>query len=110
MGPAVCMEQIVGIIGESIRIPCPGAKSDSLVMWQDRVYNHEDAPQTIYVSDRNPEFKVDESHPHKENYVVDTDYTLTIKNLSMEDGGEYICGIEGAKNIRTNYDLMVVGE
>ena len=104
------MEQIVGIIGESIRIPCPGANPKALVTWQDRVYNQADAPQTIYVSDGNPDFKVDGTHPHKDNYMVDTDYTLTIKNLSMEDGGEYICGIEGEETILNKYDLMVVGE
>ena len=104
------MEQIVGIIGESIQIQCPGATSDALVVWADRVYNQADAPQSIFVSTDNPEFNVDEKHPHKENYMVDGDYTLTIKNLSMDDGGEYICGIEGEKNIQNKYDLMVVGE
>ena len=79
-------------------------------MWQDRVYNQQDAPQTIYVSDRNPDFNVDQTHPQKNNYMVDTDYTLTIKNLSMDDAGEYICGIEGDENIQNKYDLMVVGE
>lgn len=51
-------EQIVGIIGESIRIPCAGATPDALVLWQDLVYNRQDAPQTIFVSTDNPDFRV----------------------------------------------------
>lgn len=42
--------------------------------------------------------------------VDSNDYAMTIKNLSMEDGGEYICGIEGDENKQHRYDLMVVGE
>ena len=105
-------EKVVGIIGDPISIPCPGASAGQNVLWSDLVYNTQAAPQTIFYSDDNPERKIDQEHPWKDNYKVDADYTLTILKIKGDDGGDYICSIEGGAGEpkTTNYHLLVLGE
>ena len=101
----------MGIIGEPIRIRCPGASPGQSILWSDLVYNTQAAPQTIFYSVDNDDMKIDPNHPMKDNYKVDSDYTLTILKISEDDGGKYICSIEGAgEQQTTTYELLVLGK
>ena len=104
-------EKVVGIIGDPVSIPCPGASPGQDILWADLVYNMQAAPQAIFSSVNNPEMRIDPGHPMKHNYKVDSDYTLTILKISENDGGVYICSTEGgAEPKTTTYQLSLLGK
>jgi len=101
---------VLGIEGRSVNMLCDLPTSNPPeVKWIDWVFNQDKHPLTIFTSQENPQFQITESHPNKDNFVVNPDFSLTISNLNMEEGtstiGRYICTstVDGEERSLTYY-------
>ena len=103
---------VIGFEGTSITLKCPLSVDDtSVIEWLDFVWNSDANHLIIFSSLENPDFQVAQSHPHKDNYRVGRDFSLTISDLNMDDDpGEYTCRSRtDGTELKIHYYLTVGG-
>lgn len=86
-------KSVIGISKKSVQMKCELNFSDPAdVQWEDNVYNIDRNAIQIFNSTNNADFAINPLHPNNGSYEVNSDFTLTITSLSLEDdAGEYIC-------------------
>ena len=75
---------------------------DTLTWW----FKNELGANKIFVS--NPSSQLDVVYINSDKYEIKGHYNLFVKNVTFEDGGEYICDVSNHGNYSAT--LTVVGE
>ena len=100
---------VYAIFGKEVHLNCSLPRSrPASVTWVDFVYNSDRDPASIFGEDR----RLNEDHPNRENYQVDSDFRLTISHLAFEDAGEYRCLSRTTEGLQhsISYYLAIIGK
>lgn len=103
---------VLGLEYMRVKLPCamPHADTPPRVQWFDFVYNSNPEPIRIFDSSNNSNRQIDDLHPNRHNYEVNSDMTLTINSLRYRsDPGLYFCRRTYNDTFTdvTSYDLTV---
>src|SRR6218665_499092 len=103
---------VYAVANQTVRLSCPLQRSKPLrIAWFAFVYNQEVEPKRIFLATGNRR-ALEADHPNAPNYEVDSNYTLIIRDLKIDDSGLYRCTsrMNDTRTLRKSYYLAVSGQ